>query len=172
MKGEKGLAEYEWQGSEKIVTFAPVPGMNWFLATSVPKNEVTGMVSSLTTISLITILVVLVLAGLLSAWFARRIARPIQALEAAANQIAAGDLALTKLDIDTNDEIGRLGRSFEQMAGSLRDLIRKTIGATEQVAASSEELTASSEQAAQAANHIATAITTVAARRRRADGGR
>jgi len=163
VNGEKGLAEYEYKSVNTMVAFAPVPGTKWSLAVNVPLAEVTGQVAVLTKISLVTIIVVLILTGFIIAWYARSIAKPIRKLEIAANRIADGDISSTNLDINSNDEIGRLGRSFEQMANNLRTLIHKVHGATEQVAASSEELTASSEQAAQASNHIATSITTVAA---------
>ena len=163
VSGEKGLISTAAMGADRYGAFAPVPGTGWSLAVTVPVSEVTGAVSSLTTISLIIIAVVLVIAGLVIAWFARRITRPIRVLAAAADRIAAGDISKTELNINTNDEIGRLGQSFEKMVGNLRGLIQKVLGATDQVAASSEELTASSEQAAQAANQIASSTTTVAA---------
>lgn len=162
-KGETGLTSFEFEGAEKMVAFAPVAGTDWSLALTVPTAEITGTLSVLTKVSLITIVVVLVLASLFITWFSRRIAKPIQVLEGAANRIAAGDLSQTEMNITSNDEIGRLGQSFEQMAQNLRGLIQKVQGATEQVSASSEELTASSEQSAQAANQIATSITNVAA---------
>ena len=162
VNGEIGVADYAWEGDEKIAAFAPIPGANWFLAISVPKNEVTGIVSSLTMVSLLTIIVVLIVTGVLIAWFARCIARPIQVLEAAATRIASGDISDVKLDISSNDEIGQLGRSFEHMIGNLRRLIKKITLATDQVVASSEELTASAEQSAQASNQVAQVITNVA----------
>ncbi len=162
VKGESGFSSYEWQGVEKAVGFTPVSGVAWSLAVSVPLEEITGAVSALTVISLVTIAVVLIIAGIFIAWYARRIARPIMALEAAADRIAGGDVSRDELAIDSDDEIGRLGKSFDQMAGNLRGLIRKILGATEQVASSSQQLTATSQQAAQAASDIASAITAVA----------
>lgn len=162
VKGEQGITDYEWSGETKLVAFAPIPGADWFLAINVPKSEVTGKLSSLTTISVLTIVVVLVLTGFAIAWYARRIAKPIQALDKAAKRIADGDISLNKLDITSNDEIGRLGQSFEQMTENLRRLILKITKATDQVAASSEELTASAEQSALAANQVAQAIAGVA----------
>lgn len=162
VKGESGVAEYEYAGTHKIVAFAPVPGTKWSFAINVPSAEVMGAISSLTMISLVTIIVVLIIAGFIILWFARRIAKPIQLLEEEANRIASGDISDTHLNIDSNDEIGRLGKSFGQMEENLRHLIRKILSATEQLAASSEELTASSQQSAEAANHIATSITDVA----------
>ncbi|EGO63343.1 methyl-accepting chemotaxis protein [Acetonema longum] len=159
---ETGLIEYDEKGVNKMMTFAPIPGVNWSLALTVPTAEITEGVSSLTVISFIIIAAVLIIAGLLIIWFARRIAKPIQKLEISANRIATGDLSQQKVDVKSNDEIGRLGRSFEQMALNLRGLIQKVQGATEQVSASSEQLTASSAQAAQAANQVAGAINDVA----------
>jgi methyl-accepting chemotaxis protein len=163
IKGETGVARSEWGGVEKMLAFAPVPGVKWSMALTVPTLEITGAVSALTKISLITIITVLIITALLIAWVARRIAKPIQTVEAAANRIAAGNISQIELDIHSNDEIGRLGKSFEQMNRNLRSLIRDVQAATEQVSASSEELTASSEQSAQAANQIAASITNVAA---------
>lgn len=74
-----------------------------------PISEVTGVISALTTISIITILIVLLLAGLVIAFLARSIARPIRTLEAAAVRIADGDISLRQLGITANDEVGRLG---------------------------------------------------------------
>ncbi|MDR3563705.1 MAG: methyl-accepting chemotaxis protein [Negativicutes bacterium] len=162
-KGEKGLTTLQAMGVDRYYAYAPVPGVNWGLAVTVPIAEATSAVSALTIISMITIVVVVIIAGLFITWFSRRIAKPIQQLEAAANRIAGGDISQQKLNIVSNDEIGRLGASFEQMTGNLRTLIQKVLGATEQVAAASEELTASAEQSAQAANQVALSITTVSA---------
>nr|HID13113.1 HAMP domain-containing protein [Anaerolineae bacterium] len=59
-------------------------------------------------------LVALVVGSLLF----RQITAPLGALSAAAEAIAAGDLSRT-VKVSSNDEIGRLGRSFNAMARSL-----------------------------------------------------
>jgi len=162
VKGESGTTTYEYNGVEKMVGFAPIPITNWSLAVTVPVAEATGVLSDLTWISVLTILIVLVLATLIIVWFARQIAKPIQTLEVAANRIAGGDLSQTSLGIASNDEIGRLAKSFEKMAHNVRSLIKQIHSNAEQLAASSEELTASAEQSAQAANLVAMSMTDVA----------
>ena len=162
VRGEKGVAYYSYKGDERMVSFAPVSGTGWSLAVVAPMGEVTGVLSVLTTISMTTIVVVLVISALGVVWYARRIARPIQALEAAATRIADGDISLIKLNIVSNDEIGRLGQAFEKMTENLRTLIQKITQATNQVAASSEELTASAEQSALAVNQVAESVSGVA----------
>jgi methyl-accepting chemotaxis protein len=162
IKGEKGITVFMSKGVESYFAYAPVPGMSWSLATTVPVAEVSDALSVLMTMSLVTIVAILVIVGFVIAWYARRIAKPIQLLESAANRIAAGDISLNRLDITSNDEIGRLGQAFEKMTENLRGIIRKITQTADQVAASSEELTASAEQSAQAANQVAQVIYRVA----------
>ena len=138
VKGGSGFDSYTYEGAEKMVAYAPVPGMQWYFGVNVPAVEMTESVSALTWISLVTIVVVLILASLIIAWFARRIAKPIQTLELAANKIAGGDLSQAQLNISSNDEIGRLARSFEQMAQNVRGLIKQIHSDAEHLAASSE----------------------------------
>lgn len=162
VKGEAGVTVYEYNGVEKMVGYAPVKSAGWALAVSLPVSEAMEGLSALTWISLVTIVVVLVIAAVFIIWFARRIARPIQTLEAAANKIAGGDLSQTSLDIRSSDEIGRLAKSFEKMAQNVRALIKQIADEAQHLAASSEELTASAEQSSQATNQVAVSIQEVA----------
>ena len=162
VKGEAGVTSYEYNGVGKMVGFAPVTSTHWSLAVSMPTTEALEGLTALTWISLVTIVVVLILTALIIAWFARRIAKPIQTLEAAANKIAAGDLSQTSLGICSNDEIGRLAKSFEQMGHNVRSLIKQISSNAEHLAASSEELTASADQSSQATNQVAISIQEVA----------
>ena len=162
VKGETGSSSYDSDGVNKMVAFAPIPGTTWSLALNVPTKEMTGVMSTFTMMSFITIVVMMIITSVFILWFSRRIAKPIQQLELVASRIADGDISLNKLSITSNDEIGRLGNAFEKMTENLRGLIRTIALTTDQVAASSEELTASAEQSAQASNQVAGAISDVA----------
>lgn len=73
-----------------------------------------------TTLTIIGVAVVAaVLASLLGALVAWRLATPLVKLEAAAAAVAAGDLAARSGVADRSDEIGSLGRSFDAMAADL-----------------------------------------------------
>ena len=52
-------------------------------------------------------------------FIARRVAKPLERLEAAAAAVAQGDLAARSGLADRGDEIGSLGRSFDAMAADL-----------------------------------------------------
>jgi signal transduction histidine kinase len=62
-----------------------------------------------------------VMALALATLFARRVVRPVETLSRAANQIAAGNLAV-RSGIERNDEIGQLAKAFDQMAASVQKL--------------------------------------------------
>lgn len=63
--------------------------------------------------------VALVIALGLGVLFVRRLARPLEELRAAAEQIAQGNPP-PRVHITSNDELGRLGETFNQMAESLQ----------------------------------------------------
>ncbi|HWR41350.1 MAG TPA: methyl-accepting chemotaxis protein [Patescibacteria group bacterium] len=162
IKGETGITIYEYNGVEKMVAFAPVKNAGWSLAVSLPVAEALEGMVALTWISLITIVIVLFLAAIIIAWFARRIAKPIQKLDRAARKIADGDLTLTNLEINSQDEIGHLAQSFEHMAQNVHTLIKQISADAQHLAAASEELTASADQSSQATNQVARSIQEVA----------
>ncbi len=67
---------------------------------------------------LLSALAVGVVALVLGSLLFRQITAPLGALSAAAEAVTAGDLSRT-VEVSSNDEIGRLGRSFNTMASSL-----------------------------------------------------
>jgi methyl-accepting chemotaxis protein len=107
------------------------------------------------------VLLVLVGAVMLALYISRKISSPIIELSNVVGKIAKGDLR-NKLNLNSKDEIGELGKAVNVMTSELGSLIKQLVTSSEQVAASSEELTASADQSAQAANQVAGAITDVA----------
>lgn len=118
--------------------------------------------SSIQKTLLIVNVLVAIIALVIGRYISRKLSRPAQAVSAAAAAIAAGDLSHADIEVDTSDEIGELGRSFNTMKGSLREVMRTVAASAERVAASSQELTSSAEQSALASDQTAQAITAVA----------
>lgn len=67
----------------------------------------------------------LLLAGVLGAWFAESITRPVVRLRDLADRVSKGDLSNTEIDIKQNDEIGELAAAFRRMVASLRFTMRR-----------------------------------------------
>jgi signal transduction histidine kinase len=86
----------------------------------------------------LTLLVVTALvSALVAVALVRLITVPVQQLERAAEQVAAGDLE-TRVDIDRGDEIGSLGNSFDQMTRSLQETRERTRQQAEELRAQHE----------------------------------
>ncbi len=75
----------------------------------------------------------ILVAILASLWFAARVTRPVVSLAEAAQRVAAGDLA-TKVEVESNDELGQLASSFNRMTEDLMQQKERTLQA-ERVAA-------------------------------------
>lgn len=115
-----------------------------------------------TGVSLGLTVLALMLVAVAGRWVGRAIVRPIVELAAAARQIAAGDLRVTIAPTDRSDEIGVLGRSFQDMSTSLaanllalRDVAINLAASSAEILTASSELTAGATQEAAAAAEIA-----------------
>jgi methyl-accepting chemotaxis protein len=96
-------------------------------------------------------------------WFISRLtASPLRLVVARVKDVAHGNLAVKRLEINSNDEVGQLATEFNIMTENLYNLVRQVAQTGEHVAAASQELTASADQAAQAISQTATTISAVA----------
>jgi signal transduction histidine kinase len=68
--------------------------------------------------------VAVAVAGLLAFWFTRMALRPLSEMAAATRELAAGDYRV-RVAVGADDEVGRLGRAFNDMADSLERLERQ-----------------------------------------------
>jgi methyl-accepting chemotaxis protein len=104
----------------------------------------------------------ILLGAILAFRVTRGVTRPVGRLLAASERLAAGDLTVEELRLPGRDELAALGRSFDAMLGSLRQVIGQVADASQQLAASSQQLTASADQAAQVVQGVAQTISRVA----------
>ena len=108
-----------------------------------------GLHRSLVNMSLLaalTGLAVLVVIGLIMAFFVRRnILRPLTALSGSITQMAQGDLT-AHAPVQSQDEIGQLAQTFNGMVGALNRTLQNVELASVRVASGSTELAASAEE--------------------------
>lgn len=117
----------------------------WTLFSLVPKQSVQAPAQALVGTTIIACGIIIVLALASGALFSRRILLPIAGLSKAATAIAAGHLDI-RVPPDGNDEIGQLGKAFNDMAAALQqsreeldDIVRVRTEALAQANASLEE---------------------------------
>lgn len=105
---------------------------------------------------LLVVLVILLLGGLLTTYLVlRRALRPLQLLQRAMAEVAAGNLTVTAPDTDVEDEIGQITRSFNQMVRQLRQVARQVNQSAQSLLEASTSLARSSEETGRAAQNTA-----------------
>jgi methyl-accepting chemotaxis protein len=88
-------------------------------------------------------LAALLLGGVLAAWAARTVARPVTELSSAARRVADGDLTYAA-PARSDDELGELARCFGTMVEKLRDVPTSLRASVEELAASVAQVAAAS----------------------------
>ncbi|MBM7680811.1 methyl-accepting chemotaxis protein [Pullulanibacillus pueri] len=156
-KLESGQFNYQSDDAEKKMVFATNDLTGWKIVGTMYQSEVTDAVHPILLKSLIVLIVALILGGALIYFVVRMIIRPIKQLIRSADEVSQGDLR-KPIVLKSKDEIGQLGRSFEQMRSSLVTVISEISEKATSLAASSEELSASTDQNSQATQQITQAI--------------
>ncbi|AVK97537.1 methyl-accepting chemotaxis protein [Lysinibacillus sphaericus] len=121
-------------------------------------TEATKIANNSSMIILGIAIVTTILALLISVFITRLITVPINKLNATAKVIAEGDLSGEDINVKTNDEIGVLADSFNEMKRRLHSIINNVAANVEQTTAAAEQLAASTDQVAISSNEVANRI--------------
>ena len=101
-------------GIDTLIVTEQIALPNWRIIRLIDLQSVTYETQRLNTI-LINLLIISLFVGLLySLWFSRRITTPLRKLVAACERAKLGDLT-TQVNIESKDEVGNLGKSFNNM---------------------------------------------------------
>ena len=104
---------------------------------------------------IISALVIMAILGSLSYFLIGKETKKLAAVSDSLERVADGDLKIVDLEVTSQDEVGTLSQSLNDMKHKLRKLITSVASSAEHVAASSEELTANSTQAAETIQQVA-----------------
>ncbi|GGY11447.1 hypothetical protein GCM10007160_43090 [Litchfieldella qijiaojingensis] len=146
-------------GDELYRTYTPitVSGSDtpWMLKITVPTDVILASITDIRNFAaLIGVVAVVVLLGLLLWLLNRLVVRPLDRAAAAADRMAQGDLS-QRVEVTSNDEIGRLQRSLREMAVKLADVIGDVTNTARNVASGSQEMASASEQLSRGATEQA-----------------
>lgn len=89
-------------------------GLNWAIIVEQSSKEALAPAKSVTLIVAAIGVGLIILVGVLGVAFAKSFSKPILALEATMRKVAAGD-DTARAEVHTNDEIGKLATSFNEM---------------------------------------------------------
>ncbi|NRR34057.1 HAMP domain-containing protein [Oxalobacteraceae bacterium] len=112
-------------GGEEYAGYAPVEGHNWVVGVTEPRAQFEAPLRSLFQNVLYSVGIIGLVFLILALLFARSIVRPVQRLTEAANALKDGDYDKANIQVTSNDEIGRLARTFNVMIDVLRQRDRE-----------------------------------------------
>lgn len=148
-------------GRAKHMTYTTNELTGWKIAGTLDLQEISDSLAPILNRTVLTIIICMVAGGLIIFVIMRSIINPIRNLKNQAILVSQGDLT-ESVHIDSYDEIGELGKAFNEMQTNLRSLIEGVNVGAEHVTSSSSELTISAKQTSEASDQVASAVQEIA----------
>lgn len=145
-KGEKvdsAVANYNYEGSEKIAAYSVIPQTGWTLVLTGDINDVLSPVYTMTMRILLIGILIVVLASLIGFFITRQISKPIVKVTALINQTAQLSLVYDDtFDVLTRskDETGVMARAMSEMRAALRDMAKHLLDSSKEIHNNAEKL--------------------------------
>ena len=117
-----GIFEHPFYGEKMLVVAVPIHvangGVSAALVLNAPVTEMNAFMEHIYYYIGIAGLVAFILALVMVSWLTRGIVRPLKAMEETADAMARGNYS-NRVDIQTSDEVGRLGLALNSLAQDL-----------------------------------------------------
>lgn len=156
-----GHFDYVFKKEAKKLTYVTNDVTGWKIAGTMLNNEVNQEVRPILMTTLYVIILSLII-GTTIVWFiTRSISKPIQLLADASGKISQGDLTV-HIDLERNDELGKLAKAFNNMRKHLHFVITEVRDKAGSLASSSEQLNLGAEQNTAATELISSSIQEIA----------
>lgn len=152
--GKTGFDEYDFRGSERYVSYTPIPITGWSLSTLVPVEEISQPVDEMTKRAILVILVSIVFIVLAITVVTRAIVQPVNDLAEQAEIMASGDLTV-RFDVVTQDEVGVLAKALRKLRKDMGNMLTEVANAAKGLQNASNSLSASTEETAASVQEIA-----------------
>ncbi|MBA1273136.1 methyl-accepting chemotaxis protein [Stutzerimonas azotifigens] len=148
-------------GQDYFSVAVPFSGGPWLVLASLPQAEISDVTWQVGVRLVVGSLAALLIAVVLVVWLLRRRLRPLAALVTQARALGAGDLQ-ARMAVDSNDEIGELASSFNQMGEALSTMVSRIRQAAQQVSSGAQNLSGLSSGAYEGIEQQSGEITSMA----------
>ena len=120
-RGESGVTEYYFMGSNRFFSYAPVKGTRWSLAIGAQASEIFARINGMRYIIIGISILVVIVSVIVAIVVAISIARPLVKAANVAKAIANGDFS-QKVNLDSKDEIGMLAQAVDTVPATLQNI--------------------------------------------------
>ena len=160
VQGKSFLGEATVMGEQHYAAYLPIKDVMGkpigMLFVGVGVSEMNEMLMDLILHSTaLAIIVIVILCGLVSNYFIGKMVGQLGEVVGAVKKISGGNLRVEDLEVKSNDELGILAESINDMKARLKNLLTKIAQCSERLAASSEELTAGAQQTTESITMVA-----------------
>ena len=149
-QGKNFLGEANVMGEQHYAAYQPIKDVTGktigMLFVGVSVHEMDDVVRELIFSIIIALVVIVILCALISNFFIGKMVGQLNEVVGVMKKVSSGNLRIDDLMIKSNDELGILAESVNDMKIRLKNLLTKIAQCSERVAASSEELTAGTQQ--------------------------
>jgi signal transduction histidine kinase len=118
--GSAATTGRNWQGTGVLSAFQRVNPPGWRVFVEEPLSEAYAPLESALVRTALLLVAFLALAIVTSIVLARRMVRPIKSMQVAAGRVGEGALE-QRIDVKSEDELGKLGDEFNKMAARLQE---------------------------------------------------
>ncbi len=162
---EEGYGEYVYEGTSKILGYAPIEGRSWSVGLEINRKEALEGINLLI-ISMVIIGSIFMLLALIIVYLtARRMSKPIEYLTDICCQMSAGDFTIEPKEkyIKRRDEMGKLAVACHSITDSTRILLKENMDISGQIADTSQKLDDMIQAFTKMMKEIFTAVDQIAA---------
>ncbi|RFU61129.1 methyl-accepting chemotaxis protein [Peribacillus glennii] len=157
-----GSFEAKIEEKEYVLNIVSSHNEGWKYITVIEKSELSATADDIRGGLVLLGAIVAAAAVAASVFMSLRITRNIKKISDLSLAMSQGDLT-QRVMLKANDEIGEMGRNYNVMADSLKEVMTKISDGSQQLSATSEELAAGSVENQKASNQISESIQSVAA---------
>jgi len=129
IEGNKGSGSYTLDGVTKIVGFAPIEGLGWFLGLSAAEDEVLAGINQIQEYMPVVLISFVLIGIAISFIIATHVAKPIVRASKFLSVAAEGDFTqkIPSAELKRKDEIGLLIRSIDKLQSSMKEIVNGVI---------------------------------------------
>ncbi|MFT5697373.1 MAG: PAS domain S-box-containing protein [Desulforhopalus sp.] len=123
ISGKSGIFSYSYDGQEMVALHFPIPITGWSVATVLPEIELFAPAVNMVKILLAITVFFSLIVGFAIIFAMDHLTRPLKSLVSRAQEISSGNLKVPALEIQTEDEIGKLAGAFNLMTTNLNSTL-------------------------------------------------
>jgi len=152
--------EYKLSGEDVFLKVKENSLSGWIIGATTYTKEVSNATNPILFTTLTVLFVSLVILGIFVTIIIRSITKPLNVMTDAAVVMSTGDLR-SDIQMDRNDEVGILAKSFTKMSNMLSGIVAQLYDKSATISASSEELSATLAENSKATEQVALSMSEI-----------